>query len=220
VTRYARASDRVFDELVSAIRELRLTPGASLSETDLAIQLQVSRTPLREALARLVDAGLVVVVPQVGTSVAKISMRDVEDARFVRENLELAAFSQACGKPDIDVSELRELLEVQESSYTAGDLDAFFKADEALHANIFALSGYPGVWQAVQRMKVQLDRLRRLSLPEPSTIRTLIDEHRMIVDAMEGRDTRTGRAVISKHARRVLSESPALRKKYPDYFTE
>lgn len=215
-----RASDRVYDELAAAIRDLRLPPGASLSETDLAVRLQVSRTPLREALSRLVDAGLVVVIPQVGTTVALISLQDVEEARFVRENLEIAAFAQACTKPDLDISGMRALLDVQKRCYSEDDLDGFFKADEELHADIFALAGYPGAWQTVQRMKVQLDRLRRLSLPEPSTIRTLIDEHRLIVDALDTRDTRGGRAVISKHARRVLKHGPGLRAKYPDYFTE
>jgi len=212
-------SDRVYEELAAAIRDLRLPPGASLSETELAVRLQVSRTPLREALARLVDAGLVVVVPQVGTTVALISLEDVDEARFIRESLELSAFAQVCTKPDLDLSGMHALLDVQERCHAEDDLDGFFKADEALHASIFALSGYPGAWQAVQRMKVQLDRLRRLSLPEPSTIRTLIDEHRLIVDAIERRDSRGGRVVISQHARRVLKHGPALRAAHPDYFS-
>jgi GntR family transcriptional regulator, rspAB operon transcriptional repressor len=215
-----RASDRVYDELMSAIRDLRLTPGQALSETDLAEQLHVSRTPLREALARLADAGLIVVVPQVGTRVALIRLRDVEQARFVRESLELSAFEAACALPSVDVSALQELLAVQEASHTAGDLDAFFAADEALHAHIFAMSGYPGAWQAVQRMKLQLDRLRRLGLPEPSTTRSIIDEHRLIVDALRAQNLADGRALISKHARRVLEQGPVLRARHPDYFTE
>jgi DNA-binding GntR family transcriptional regulator len=215
-----RTSDRVYDQLVTAIRDLRLIPGQALSETDLAERLHVSRTPLREAIARLVDAGLVTVVPNVGTRVALIRLRDVEEARFVRESLELTAFETACARATVDVTELRELLDVQEASYNDGDLDAFFVADEALHAQIFALSGYPGAWQAVQRMKLQLDRLRRLSLPEPSTTRSIIDEHRLIVDALEAQNLPDGRALISHHARRVIQQAPALRDAHPDYFTE
>jgi DNA-binding GntR family transcriptional regulator len=64
----ARVSDRVYAELVSAIRELRLPPGTSLPETELAARLHVSRTPLREAIARLADSRLVTVVPQVGSA--------------------------------------------------------------------------------------------------------------------------------------------------------
>ncbi|MEV4014211.1 GntR family transcriptional regulator [Nonomuraea angiospora] len=216
----ARTSDRVYDELVSAIRDLRLAPGASLSETDLAERLHVSRTPVREALARLVDAGLVRVVPQVGTRVGLISLRDVEEARFVRESLEVAAFEVVCADPAPDVSVLRELLDRQEHSYRTEDYDAFFAADEALHCEIFSLSGYPRAWQAVQRMKLQLDRLRRLAQPDLASVRELIDEHTKIVDALEAADLPTGRALISRHARRALELGPSLRAEHPDYFTD
>lgn len=215
-----RTSDRVYDELVSAIRKLRIAPGASLSETDLAERLHVSRTPVREAIARLADAGLVHVVPQVGTQVGLIRLRDVEEARFVRESLEVSAFEAACGSPALDVGALRDLLEQQEHSYRTEDYEAFFQADEALHSEIFAISGHPGAWQAVQRMKLQLDRLRRLAQPDTATMRGLIDEHRLIVDALENRDIAGGRSLISRHARRALERVPVLRAQYPDYFTE
>ncbi|GAA5187614.1 GntR family transcriptional regulator [Rugosimonospora acidiphila] len=215
-----RTSDRVYDELVSAIRELRLAPGASLSETDLAERLHVSRTPVREALARLADAGLVHVVPQVGTRVGLIGLREVDEARFVRESLEVAAFEVACADRAPDVSALRDLLEQQEHSYQTENYNAFFAADEALHSKIFTLSGYPGAWQTLQRTKIQLDRLRRLALPDLSAVRVLIDEHRSIVDALEAADAVAGRALISRHARRAIELAPSLRAKYPDYFTD
>ncbi|MET7303747.1 GntR family transcriptional regulator [Embleya sp. NPDC005575] len=215
-----RTSDRVYEELASAIRDVRLPPGASLSETDLAEQLHVSRTPLREAIARLVEAGLVSVVPQVGTRVELIRLHDVEQARFVRENLESAAFATACEKPERDVSGLRALLAEQRRYFEDHDVDGFFAADEALHARIFDISGYPGAWQVMQPMKMHLDRLRRLSLPDPDTVLGLIDEHTAIVDALEAGDVLGGRAHIRRHARRVLDNGPALQAQYPSYFTE
>jgi DNA-binding GntR family transcriptional regulator len=215
-----RTSDRVFDQLTAAIRDLRLPPGRSLSELELTRQLGVSRTPVREAIARLVDAGLVQVVPQVGTTVARIRMRDVEEARFIRESLEIAAFNEICAKTERDVTTLRQLIRQQGAAHRAGDLDAFFVADEALHHGIFVLSGYPGAWNAVQRAKLQLDRLRRLSLPEKSTVRFLINEHKKIVDAIERADLASGREHISTHARRVLAHAPILVQKHPDYFAD
>jgi DNA-binding GntR family transcriptional regulator len=215
-----RTSDRVFDQLTTAIRDLRLPPGTSLSEQELTRQLGVSRTPVREAIARLVDGGLVQVVPQVGTTVARIRMSDVEEARFIRESLEIAAFTEICTKPQRDVTALRRLIREQEAAHRAGDLDAFFTADEELHRGIFALSGYPGAWNAVQRTKLQLDRLRRLSLPEKSTVRVLINEHKQIIDAVEKADLPGGRQHISTHARRVLAHAPTLLNKHPDYFVD
>lgn len=215
-----RTSDRVYDELVNAIRTLRIPPGASLSETELAGQLHVSRTPLREAIARLVDNGLVSVVPQVGTRVELIRLADVELARFVRKSLELAAFAVACGKPTRDVGALRSLLAEQERARAEQDLDAFFEADEALHEQIFEMSDYPGAWTAMQPMKLQLDRLRRLSLPEPSVLRELIDEHAAIVDAVEASDVRRGQRCLAKHVDRVHRYGNNLRDKHPGYFAE
>lgn len=215
-----RTSDRVYATLSGAIRDLSLAPGRSLSETDLAESLHVSRTPLREAIARLVDAGLVQVVPQVGTRVALIRLSDVEEARFVRETLEVAAFEVACTDPERSITALRRMIARQEEAAADHDLDGFFAADEAMHQQIFVMSGHPGAWQAVQRMKVQLDRLRRLSLPEPATLQELLAEHRLIVDALEQGQVEQGCGHIRSHARRVLVHLPTLRQKYPQFFTD
>ena len=216
----ARASDRVYDELASAILELRILPGTLLSEPNLAEQLHVSRTPLREAIARLVETGLVSVVPQVGTLVEPIRLRDVEQARFVRESLEVAAVAEACAKPERDVMKLRSLLAEQKSSFRSRDFDAFFRADEALHEEIFQLSGYPRAWQMMQPMKMQLERIRRLSLPDPKTIEALIEEHTAIVDAVDRGDARRARTLVGKHASKVLADAPSIRLTHPDYFAE
>jgi DNA-binding GntR family transcriptional regulator len=213
-----KTSDRVYDVLLTAIRDLKLVPGTELSETDLARQLAVSRTPVREAIARLVDAGLLQVRPQVGTLVARIRMRDAEEAQFVRENLEAAAVQIVSDAPARDVSELRRLLELQDVAQAAHDLDGFFAADEAMHQQIFRMSGYPGAWQAVQRMKLQLDRLRRMSVPDQGTIRQLVGEHRLIVDAIEAGEADVASAHVRAHARRVLLQAPGLIEAYPEYF--
>lgn len=216
----ARTSDQVYEHLVSAIRDLRLPPGASLSETELAERLGVSRTPLREAIARMVQNGLVSVIPQVGTRVELIRLSDVVQAQFVRESLEVAAFGAACKLQTRDMTGLRALIAEQERAHASNDVDAFFAADEAMHEMIFAISGYPGAWRAMQPVKFQLDRLRRLSLPEPSTMADLIAEHIGIVDALEACDARAGKRVVSRHARRVLVYGAALRRQFPGYFTE
>jgi DNA-binding GntR family transcriptional regulator len=210
----------VYDELAAAILELRILPGTLLSEPNLAEQLHVSRTPLREAIARLVETGLVSVVPQVGTLVEPIRLRDVEQARFVRETLESAAVAEACAKPVRDVAKLRELLAEQKSGLRNRDYDRFFRADEALHERIFELSGYPGAWQLMQPMKMQLERLRRLSLPDPKILKELIEEHTAIVDAVERGDARSARSLTGTHARRVSADAPGIRAAHPEFFVD
>ncbi len=211
-------SDRVYEELISAIRELRLKPGAVLSESDLSVRLGVSRTPVRETISRLVDHGLLRVVSQVGTRVALIDMAAVEEACLIRSALESAAFRDACSFAELDVTGLRGILVRQEHAGAGGNVDAFFEADEDLHQEVFRLGGHPGVWSVLQRSKLHLDRLRRLILPEAMASRALIDEHARIVDLLEARDVGEGLEVIRRHSRHVLSQAAAVRSAYPHYF--
>jgi DNA-binding GntR family transcriptional regulator len=211
-------SDRVHAELLSAIRDLRLAPGAVLSETELSVRLGVSRTPLRETISRLVDQGLLRVVSQVGTSVALIDMAAVEEACFIRSALETAAFQDACSADDLDVTGLRRILARQEDAVAGGAADAFFDADEDLHQEVFRLGGHPGAWTVVQRSKVELDRLRRLILPEAMTTRDLVEEHTRIVDLLAARDADRGVEVIRRHARHVLRQAADVRTRHPDFF--
>ncbi len=214
-----RMSDRVYDELITAIREMRLTPGSLLSETELSSQLGVSRTPVRDAISRLVDIGLLEVAPQVGTSVALIELKAVQEACFVRSALESAAFELACHAENRDVSRLRAIISRQDKAVADEDGNAFFQSDESLHQEIFRLSGHPGVWNVVLRSKLQLDRLRRLILPEVLTTRSLVEEHSRIVDLLEVGDVEGGRALIHTHAQHVLLQAPQIRAEHPHFFT-
>ncbi|GGF99991.1 GntR family transcriptional regulator [Rhodococcoides trifolii] len=214
----ARTSDLVFDELMAAIRDLRLAPGRELSESALTSRFGVSRTPVREALARLVSAGLVHVIPQVGTQVARISAAGVLESQFVREHLELGAFEAACARDGVTTDRLEYLLDEQNTAFQAGDDEMFFASDEQLHRTIFELAGFPGAWEVCQSSKVDLDRLRRLTLPERDTTRDLIAEHTAIVDALRDGRASDGRDTICVHLRRAAAELPRLRREHPHYF--
>ncbi|MCW2781402.1 MAG: hypothetical protein JWR35_1851 [Marmoricola sp.] len=215
-----RISDLVTDVLTEAIRDLRLLPGAALSETDLAAKLAVSRTPLREAISRLGDHGLITVVPQVGTRVALIDPADVEQAVFIRSALETAAFRDASLKEPRDVSVLRHLLAVQQQAVDVDDMNAFFVADEAFHQEVFRLGGHPTVWTVLVRAKVQLDRLRRLALPEVVEAQALVEEHTRIVDLLESGEAEAGSQVVSVHSHRAIELIPTLRGRHPAYFRD
>lgn len=206
-------------ELTAAIRDLKLTPGAVLSESDLARRLGVSRTPLREAISRLVDHGLLSVAPQVGTRVSLIDLREVEQAVFIRRALETAAFRDACAVDPVDVTALRGILDRQEQALSVHDAEAFFNTDEQLHQEIFRLGRHPEVWSVVRRSKLQLDRLRRLILPEAIATRDLVGEHQELVTLLEHREVDAGVALINRHARHVLDDLPEIRARYPAYFT-
>jgi DNA-binding GntR family transcriptional regulator len=213
-----KVSDEVYSEIAGAIRDLRLPPGHAISETDLATWLHVSRTPVREAISRLVAHSLVRVVPQVGTSVSLIQLAEVREAQFIREHLEVAAFLDVCARSQVDLSALRDALTQQRAAHRSGDFNAFFEADEAFHSAIFAASGHSGAWNAVQNAKFHLDRIRRLA-SEPVSVRKLIAEHAAIHAAL-GRQDASGRELVVTHARRVLDYAPGLSARYPDYFED
>jgi DNA-binding GntR family transcriptional regulator len=220
VHRRVRVSDRVYDELVQAIRDLRLFPGQPISENDLTVAMQVSRTPIREALGRLAEGGLVTVIPQVGTRVSLISLGEVREAQFVREHLEVAAFAEGCATSDLDVSPLRVVLAEQAKAVAVGDIGAFFETDEEFHSTLFGLTGHTLAWETVHAMKVQLDRVRRLSVPVSANLNELLAEHTAITNALEAGEAGQGCALVARHARRVLDYAPDLLTQHPDWVTE
>lgn len=215
-----RISDSVYDTLTEAIRDLRLLPGETISEPAIADWLGVSRSPVREAIARLVDLGLVTVVPQVGSYVAPISLQEVEEAAFIRSALETSAFKQAIQKDHLDTTEIQRLVDINTAAAKQGDIDTFFDTDEKLHQNVFELAGVGRIWNVVRRAKIQLDRLRRLSLPRVVGNPALVEEHQLIVDCLNSRNETLGVEVIQRHATRIFHTIEDHRSLYPDYFSD
>lgn len=211
----------VYAALRDAIVRAEIEPGVRLSENDLAHQLGVSRTPIREALSRLRDDRLVEVVPQLGTFVSKISTQAVTDAQFIRESLECAAARVAAERVgEESLAELEENLHSQERARDAEDLDAFYVLDDAYHHKLCDLSGHLSVWPVSERAKSHLNRLRRISLAVPDYLPAMIVEHREVLDALAGHDPDAAEAALRHHLRMVLREVPRIREAHPDYFEE
>lgn len=209
--------DRVYFTLREAIITAELVPGRRLSENELAGQLGVSRTPIREALALLREERLVAIVPQLGTFVTRVSPAAVADAAFVREALECSAIRLAAERiGDAALTELQANLAAQGEA----DPAAFDGLDDDLHRALCEASGHGIVWTLAHRANGQLDRIRRLSLPEPGYLREMIDEHHDVVAAVARRDSDGAERTLRHHLRMVPSLLPALRERHPDYFEE
>lgn len=212
---------QAYQALRDAIVRIDLEPGQQLSENELASQMGVSRTPVREALARLRDEQLVRVVPQLGTFVSRISVAAVGDAQFIREALECAAVrlaAERAGQNDHEL--LEELMAAQERTRAADDVDAFYHLDDSFHHALCDLSRHPAVWTISQRAKSHLNRIRRLSLTVPAYLPEMIDEHRRVVDAVVAGDPDAAELALRYHLRQVLRELPNLREQRPDYFEQ
>lgn len=209
----------VYARIREAIVSVEMTPGQALSENELAAQYGVSRTPVREALIRLADDGLVEVVPQLGTFVSRISLEDVKEAQFIRESLERASLPQLVGAvSEADIARLRQLLDVQRAAMAAGDQRGWFTADEDLHRTLLEMAGHPNVWPIVHAAKAHLDRVRRLSLPEPHVLSDLTEQHAAIVDNVVAGAGKAADAVLTKHLRLVFEHLEPQQAHHPDYF--
>ena len=213
--------DQVYAALRAAIVSAELEPGRRLSENELADLLGVSRTPVREALARLRDERLVAIVPQLGTFVTHISEAGLSDAQFVREALECAAIrGTALRARDTDLAALEAIIRRQDAAREANDFDRFYTLDDELHHLLCDLSGHDIAWALSQRAKGHLNRIRRLSMPEPGYMMEMIAEHRAVVAAVAEHDPDEAENKLRHHLRMVLSTLPAIREQHPDYFEE
>ena len=215
------ARAQCYSLLRDAIVALRLPPGTKVSDIELARELQVSRTPIREALLQLSDEGLVDVRPQAGTFVSRISVAAVREAQFVREALEVAAV-QAAGRrvDDAELDGLEANVAAQREAADAGDAERFYELDEELHRLLMQASGFPGVARVADRSRAHLNRVRLLSLPVPETIGRLVAQHAEIVESLRAGDVERAEAVLRKHLRAVLETLPSIVGEHPDFFVD
>src|SRR5450432_255686 len=199
-SRAETASAAVYRLLRDEIVGLKRKPGEPIVEKDIALAQSVSRTPVREALLRLIAEGLVDTIAKSGTFVARIPLRALPEAMVVRKALEqVTARAAAIHAPKSEVTGLRAILERQREADAAGDRSAFHSADEAFHAAVATVGRYPGIWSLVQGVKTQIDRCRLLTLPQPGRMARVIKEHAAVVAAIESHDADRAAAAMARH---------------------
>lgn len=210
---------RVFKVLRQAIVTMGFRPGQPLSEQEVADQLGVSRQPVREAFIKLRECGLVTVRPQRGTFVVKISAKQVMDARFVREAVELAVVRKAIEAAPVGVvGRLRDNLAAQTRAVEERRLETFMELDEAFHRAIALSVECDYAWRVVEEVKAQMDRVRYLSLPDATPLPRLLSQHRAIADAIEEGDAGRAEVAMRAHLREILTSLPTLEARFPDLF--
>jgi len=202
---------RVYRALREAIVTMDLLPGNSLSEAEVAKQMGTSRQPVREAFIKLQEIGLVEIIPQRGTFVVKISARDVANARFIREAVEVAIVRKACelATPQ-DLAELNRLVDDQTRAAEADDQEWFLSSDDAFHHAIAQSADCLYGWRIIEDLKAQMDRVRYLSLPTATPIEKLIDQHRRIAEAIGRRDPDRAEKAVRRHMAEILVSLPKL----------
>ena len=197
---YLPLRDVVFETLRQAILSGRLLPGERLMEIHLANQLGVSRTPVREAIHKLEQEGLVITIPRRGAVVGEITRTDLEDVLEVRMALEELAVRKACRTMTGEqLDELKKAAAHFADCVNGNDLTASARADVDFHEIISNATGNRRLIQLLHNLREQIYRYRLENLKDRTTYPALIRQHAMLVEALEERSEEKASQVIREH---------------------
>jgi len=204
---------QVFETLKDMIVTVRLKPGELISEKEVADAFGASKTPVREAVIRLEDMGLVDVVPKSGTYVTPIRLDRYIEACFIRLQLETGAVRRAAERQGgfEGIIRLEACIREQEEALAADELVEFFRLDEAFHRQLFEIAGIPGVWDVLNQSKAELDRIRHMKrIHKISRATEVIQEHRAIAKAVRDHHPEAAEQALIQHIGSLDSEIDKL----------
>lgn len=214
-------SDQVLDVLREAIIRARILPGTPLSEVAVANVLGVSRTPVREALRRLVQEDLVRVYPQAATIASPLNVQFLEQGCFIRRALECANVQELAR--DISTRDLRDLTRIideQKNAIDKGLWSDFFQLDEAMHQHLFEIADLSLAWVHIQQVKQHFDRVRWLLSSTPSHSERAYKEHLLILERLKAGDGSGAAAAMFDHINAITQDLLLLRDRAPEQFFE
>ncbi|SAK45572.1 GntR family transcriptional regulator [Caballeronia hypogeia] len=219
--RSRHAAPQVFERLREMIVSLELEPGTVLSRTELATRYGLSQTPVRDALIRLGEEGLVDIFPQHATVVSQISVPQALQAHFLRRSIELEVVrTLAQTRKASLVARLRATIAEQMECMEPQDVEQFALLDHAFHRQMYEAAGVPQLWDLVRRLSGHIDRLRRLHLPVEGKTSAVVRDHTEIVDAIEKSDVEAADAALRKHLSGTLSQVDQIRTRHPTFLSD
>ena len=217
--RSRHAAPQVFEILRDRIISLELKPGTMLSRVELQNQFGVSSTPIRDALLRLQEEGLVDIYPQHATVVSPIDLGLARQAQFLRRSIEQEiARTLAQARDDGLVRRLRAIIEEQKRFARMKDLDRMTAADEQFHRAMYEAAGIPDLWNLVRRNSGHIDRLRRLHLPVEGKAKQIVQDHLDLVEAIATGDPDLAQQRVREHLSKSLAFSTEMRARFPEFF--
>jgi DNA-binding GntR family transcriptional regulator len=198
--------ERAYAEIKRRIMRNLFRPGFQILEQDLAKTLNMSRTPVREALIRLEEEGLVEILPRRGMRVVPIAVGDMREIYEVLTCLESRAAERlAARKPsDPEIAPLEEAVGSMDRALADGDLDTWAKADDLFHRTLLELCGNRRLASMAFAVSDQVHRVRRVTLHmRPTPGQSNID-HRAVVEAIRAGDSRTAHDVHYRHRQEAM----------------
>jgi len=197
---YKPLREIVFESLREAIIGGVLKPSERLMEIQLAEEMGVSRTPVREAIRKLELEGFVVMIPRKGAYVAGISLKDIADVFEIRAALEALAAGLAAERiTDEELEEMERILVKKAEIIENNDLDSVVELDTGFHAIMFKASRNERLVQILNNLQEQIQRFRATSLAVPGRFREALEEHRKIVEALSERNVVLAQGLAAEH---------------------
>lgn len=213
------ASAQLHGSLRDRIIQLELEPGQNLSRGEIAAEYGVSQTPVRDALLKLEEEGLIDTFPQSKTEVSKINIEHALETQFLRLSLELEITRRLAKAHDPAlIAPAQSILAQQKAAMTANDLAAFARLDRDFHLSLFEAGGVSDLYGVVHARSGHIDRLRKLNLPDPGKLASILDCHTRLLDAIRAGDTAETEKVVREHLSGTLAKINDIRERHQDFF--
>ena len=200
--------DHAYQEIRHRILDNHYAPGSQVLEMELAADLGMSRTPVREALVRLQNERFVQLIPRHGMRVVPLSVQDLRDMYEVLTSLELTAIERLA-RLDLEaptVEAIEAALDDMDQALKKKDIDAWVKADEKFHRTLVSLSGNARLAAMAEMLWEQGHRARMTTVRLRASLEMSNREHRDVVRAILRHDVRQARALHAKHRQRATDE--------------
>lgn len=214
------AANRVYVGLRARILSLELEPDATVARSEVAEEFGVSQSPVREAVHRLTQEGLVISYPQSRTVVSRIDLEHARETQFLRRSVEIEVGRELTRSADGKLlAPARRVLRMQGLAEEDDDIGEFTALDRLFHLSLFEAAGVSGLFHIIAARSGHIDRLRRLNLPDPGKMPDVLEHHERILRAIEDHDAAAAETAIRSHLSGTLAASEEIRRKHPDYFS-
>lgn len=209
-----------YNMLKDAVQYLELMPGSVLVESELIQNMNLGRTPIREALIRLSEEMLVNIFPQSGTYVAPISFELAREVAYMRHLLDRDVCLTLCARKTKLQEHLDEQLYFMRSAIKRGDVAEYIRQDNALHGVIFRLAGHESIWTIISNSRAHYNRVLMLDLQGEGKLEYSFQEHQDMINCIESGNRKDLDKILAHHhdhnpTREFEFE---IRQKYPQYF--
>jgi GntR family transcriptional regulator, rspAB operon transcriptional repressor len=203
------------DQIYPLVRRMILTgaikPGDVIDEKAIAAQLNVSRTPVREAVKKLSDENLVEVVAQSGTRAARMYRKEIEEAFLIRRALEAESAAQATSRMNqAHADRLEDILMLHARALERKKYVEAIERDDDFHRYIAEISDLPRLWRAIEISKAQLDRCRHMMVPRAGQAEITLAKHRLIITALKSRNAEKAAQAMRDHLETAYSSTVAV----------